>query len=106
MQGYREQWRVRSRDGEIKGLRERGRDGETKGAMERCRDLWIERCWDGASDGAMSDIGMEGAMDRSIEGWRDKGIAGAMHRCRYVGIEGGSDGVMLGLRDVGSAVGI
>ena len=51
----------------------------------------------------MSDIGMEGAMESSIEGWRDKGIAGAMerrrerwrdlgsdaaHRCRYVGMEG------------------
>jgi hypothetical protein len=41
----------------------------------------------------MRDIGMEGAMESSIEGlregWRDKGIAGAMERwrerCRHLG---------------------
>ena len=56
MQGYREQWRVRSRDGEIKGLRERWCDVGIYGR----RDVGMER--------AMSDIGMEGAMDSSIEG--------------------------------------
>ena len=82
MQGYREQWRVRSRDGEIKGLRERWCDVGIYGR----RDVGMER--------AMSDIGMEGAMDSSIEGWRDKGIAGAMERRRERWRDLGSDASM------------
>ena len=61
MEGLREGWRVRGRDGEfegeMEGLREgwrvRGRDGEFEGEMESLREGWRVRGRDGGFERGM-----------------------------------------------------